>query len=123
MKGVKYPDVEHEMPDFIVRAEEILEAEIEAKLEAELERVKILNKIPVSYMNPRLLARRQQAAKRKQVRNQHDYNLPEWLVNPLGLNEEADYEAVQGEKVAQEEQQKMAEDAERKAMEIALIQT
>ena len=119
MKGVKYPDVEHEMPDFIVRADEILEAEIQA----ELERIRILNRTPVPYMNPRLIARRQRAAKRKQVRNQHDYNLPEWLVNPLGLNEEADYEAVQGEKVAQEEQQKMAEDAERKAMEIALIQT
>ena len=76
------------MPDFIVRADEILEAEIEAKLEAELERVKILNKIPVPYMNPRLLARRQRAAKRKQVRDQHDYNLPEWFVNPLGLQQD-----------------------------------
>ena len=38
MKGVVYPEVEHEMPDFIVLAEEILQAEIEAKLEAERER-------------------------------------------------------------------------------------
>ena len=123
MKGVKYPDVELEMPDFIVRADEILEAEIQAEIRAELERIRILNRTPVPYMNPRMITRKQQAAKRKQVRDQHNYNLPEWLVNPLGLQEEADYEAVQEEKEAHEGQQKMAEDAERKAIEIALIHT
>ena len=123
MKGVKYPDVELEMPDFIVRADEILEAEIQAEIRAELERIRILNRTPVPYMNPRMITRRQRAARRKQVRDQHNYNLPEWLVNPLGLQEEVDYEAVQEEKEAHEGQQKMAEDAERKAIEIALIHT
>ena len=43
MKGVIYPKVEHEMPDFVVMAEEILLAEIEAKLEAERERIRLWN--------------------------------------------------------------------------------
>ena len=100
MKGVVYPDVEHEMPDFIALADEILEAEIQA----ELERLRILNKTPVPYKNPRLIAKKQRAAKRKHVRDQHDYNLPEWFVNPLGVQEGADEEAAQEEREAQEEQ-------------------
>ena len=54
MKGVVYPDVEYEWPDFIVLADEILEAEIEAALE----RKRILNMTPVPYMNPGLIAKR-----------------------------------------------------------------
>ena len=118
MKGVVYPDVEHEMPDFIALADEILEAEIQA----ELERIRILNKTPVPYLNPRLIAKKQRAARRKQVRDQHEINLPEWFVNPLGLQEDEDDEAVDEEMLAQEEQQKVAEeDAKKKAMEIALV--
>ena len=47
------PLVEIELPDFIVKAEEILEAEIEKALEAERERIRILNKTPVSVLGPR----------------------------------------------------------------------
>lgn len=58
------PDIEFELPDFVAQADEILEAE----LEAERERIRILNKTPVNFLNPRLAMKKDRAAKRKQQR-------------------------------------------------------
>ena len=114
MKGVVYPEVEHEMPDFIALADEILEAE----LEAERERIRILMKTLVPYLNPSQIAKKQRAAKRKQLKNQNDYNLPDWFINPLG-EEDYEEEEVEDEKIAQDKQ-RIAEEAEQMAKEIAL---
>ena len=65
MKGVVYPDVEIEVPEFVARAEEILEAELIA---AEEERIRILNSTPVIILKPGQIAKKERAAKRKQLR-------------------------------------------------------
>lgn len=80
------PDVEIEMPDFIAQAEELLEAE----LEAERERIRLLNLTPVNFLNPRQAKKKEKAEKRRQQRMLQDYNLPAWVLNPL---DEVDYEA------------------------------
>ena len=49
------------MPDFIAKAEEILEAE----LEAERERIRILNITPVNFLGSRQALKKEKAAKRK----------------------------------------------------------
>ena len=74
------------MPDFIAKAEEILEAQIAA----ELEKIRILNKTPVNFMNARLAKKKEKANKRRQLRKLNDYNMPAWILNPLN---EIDYEA------------------------------
>lgn len=57
MKGVVYPEVEVEVPDFVALAEELLEAEIEAKIKAEeaaeRERTRILNNTPIVILKPK----------------------------------------------------------------------
>jgi len=56
------PEVEIEVPDFIARADEILEAEIAA----EQERIRILNKTPVPVLTPAQILKKQRALARKQ---------------------------------------------------------
>ena len=84
MKGVVYPEIEAELPEFIARADEILEAQ----LEAERERIRILNRTPVPFLTLRQQAKKLRAAKRKQLKNQYDYNLPAWFIeDPLEEDE------------------------------------
>ena len=64
MNGVVYPEAEQELPDWFARKEEIREAEEEA----ERERIRILNKTPVPFLNPRLIAKKERQAKRKQLK-------------------------------------------------------
>ena len=63
---------------------------LEAELEAERERIRILNKTPVNFLNPREALRKEKAAKRRQLKKQFDFNLPAWILNPLN---EIDYDA------------------------------
>ena len=84
MKGVVYPENEAEMPEFIARADEILEAQ----LEAEHERIRILNRTPVPFLTHRQQAKKLRAAKRKQLKNQYDYNLPAWFIEEPPLEED-----------------------------------
>ena len=79
------PDVDIEMPDFIAKAEELLEAE----QEAERERIRILNITPVNFMFGREALRKEKAKKRRQMKKQYYYNMPAWVLNPLN---EVDYE-------------------------------
>ena len=58
------PLVELEVPDFVARADEILEKEIAARLAAEAkkiadeeERRRILNRTPVNFLGPRQIAK------------------------------------------------------------------
>jgi len=77
---IERPLVEIELPDFIVLAEEILEAE----LEAERERIRILNKTPVAVLTPAQVLKRQRAQARKQKKLLEFADvLPAWFVNPL----------------------------------------
>ena len=79
------------MPEFFIYAEEIAEEEQEAekaRLEAEKERIQILNITPLVFDNPREALRKQKAAKRKQQKIIFDIYVPEWFLNP---NNEVDY--------------------------------
>ena len=66
---------------------------LEAELEAERERIRILNKTPVNFLNPREALRKEKAAKRRKLRKQLDYNMPAWILNPLNEEELDDDEA------------------------------
>ena len=122
MKGVVYPDVEIEVPDFFVRAEEILEAEIfaaeAARLAAEKERIRILNSTPVVILKPSQIAKKERAAKRKQLRAHNIDDLPAWFVDPLGEDEEEQkIEAAAAEQAAFAEAHRLEQ--ELKAQQIA----
>ena len=69
-KLIVRPAVEIKLPEFIAKAEEVLEREILAKIEAlqirmaaekaaEEERIRQLMKMPVKVLNPRMIAKRQ----------------------------------------------------------------
>ena len=69
-KLIERPLVDIELPEFIAKAEEVLEREIAAKIEAEErriaaekaaeeERIRQLNKMPVNILNPRMIAKKQ----------------------------------------------------------------
>ena len=122
MKGVVYPDVEIEVPDFFARAEEILEAEIfaaeAARLAAEKERIRILNSTPVVILKPSQIAKKERAAKRKQLRAHNIDDLPAWFVDPLGEDEEEQkIEAAAAEQAAFAEAHRLEQ--ELKAQQIA----
>lgn len=111
-KLIVRPDVEIELPEFIAKADEVLEREIQAKIEAEErriaaekaaeeERIRQLNKMPVNVLNPRMIAKRQRQQKRKELKRQQeqeqmveDDNLPAWFVNPLGEPDEREQELL-----------------------------
>lgn len=130
MKGVVYPEVELEVPDFIALADELLEQEIEAKLEAERERIRILNCTPVNVLNPRLIQKKERAAKRKLkklLQEQEDGNLlPAWIVNPGEADDGADEAELEAKRAADEkraEDEAMAlqvKESEQKARELEL---
>ena len=124
MKGVVYPDVELEVPDFVARAEEILEEErliAEAqRLAAEEERRMLLNRTPVVILKPSQIARKERAAKRKQLRAHNIDDLPAWFVNPLGEmdeEEEQEVEAAAAQQAALDEAHRLEQ--EQKAQQIA----
>ena len=47
---IELPVTEIELPEFIAMADEVLKAEHEAKLKAERERIRILNRTPVAVL-------------------------------------------------------------------------
>ena len=66
------PEVEIELPDFIVLAEEIAEREAER----EAERIRILNKTPVPVLNPRQLAKILKKKQKKEQKRLMEANNP-----------------------------------------------
>ena len=88
------PLIDFELPNFVAKADEILEAEIEA----ELERIRILNKTPVNYMLPRQIAKKM----RKKELRKIDENLPAWFLNPLNEVDEQEEERLEAERLAAE---------------------
>ena len=81
---------------------------------AERERIRILNKTPVIIINPRQIAKRERAAKRKLMKNPVEDNLPAWFINPLNEVDEEALERQEAERVALE-QEKLAQEAKSEA--------
>ena len=76
------------MPQFIVAFERILEAERQAELER-------LAKIPIYYLSPAHIRRKELREKRRLQKHAAEDTLPEWFVNPSGcVKEESEADQI-----------------------------
>ena len=81
---IERPIIEIELPDFIAMADEILEAEHEALLEAERECIRILNRRPLVVLTQAQINKQKRKQQRKMLKAAAEGILPVWFLDPEG---------------------------------------
>ena len=81
---IELPVTEIELPEFIAMADEVLKAEHEAKLKAERERIRILNRTPVAVLTQAQINKQKRKKQRKMLKAAVEDILPTWFLDPEG---------------------------------------
>ena len=88
-----YPDVEIEVPEFIARADEILEEEEAREAERREEERKRLAKLPIKYLSLKEQAKKRRKAERKAEAAANEALIPAFILDPKDEEEVDEIEA------------------------------